>query len=230
MIFKSDVWVIIPARGGSKGVPKKNIRSVGGKPLIAHSILAAKEAQSVNKVFVSTDNDEISEVSKKYGAEIVLRPTDISGDTASSESALLHALESLGKSQGYLPECFVFMQCTSPFTVSADIDGAVEKVTSKGADSVFTGTKFYHFVWKEGPMGAEGINHDKFIRLRRQDIEPQYQETGAIYAFKTRQFLKAKHRFFGNIQIQEVPFERSLDIDTELDIKFAELLMSKSSG
>jgi len=114
---------IIPARGGSKGIPRKNIRPLAGKPLIAYSIEAALQAESVNRVVVSTDDSDIVKVSKQYGAEIVWRPDEISGDKVSSELALLHVLDQLNKSENYIPDFIVFIQCTSPLMLSKDIDG-----------------------------------------------------------------------------------------------------------
>ena len=120
------VIALIPARGGSKGIPRKNLQSLAGKPLIAHTIEHARQARSVGRVVVSTDDAEIAAVSKQYGAEVVWRPAAISGDTASSESALLHALEYLQQTEGYESDLLVFLQCTSPLTLPEDIDGTVQ--------------------------------------------------------------------------------------------------------
>src|SRR5262245_2152884 len=114
---------VIPARGGSKGIIGKNLRVVGGKPLIAHTILAARSARCIERVVVSTDDPAIAEASRAFGAEIVWRPSELASDTASSEAALLHALETLAREQQYRPELLAFLQCTSPLTLAEDIDG-----------------------------------------------------------------------------------------------------------
>ena len=134
-----SIITIIPARGGSKGVPRKNVRSLGDKPLIAHSILDAKEANLVDKVYVSTDDPEIAEVSSKYGAEIISRPSQIAGDTASSETALIHGLSEI-EQKGISPELIIFLQCTSPIRSGEDIDRAIEKLQAEKADSLLSVT------------------------------------------------------------------------------------------
>jgi len=221
------VVAMIPARGGSKAVPRKNVLPVGGKPLIAWNIEAALKASTVGGVYVSTDDPEIASISKQYGAEVINRPVDISGDAASSESALLHGLESLAIS-GEKPDLLVFMQCTSPLTTSEDIDAAVEKLCSEKADSCFTAKPFHYFVWKQTPDGtADGVNHDKRLRLRRQDREPQFEENGAVYVMKAAGFIEAKHRFFGKIVCSLMPSDRCFEIDEPVDIKIAEMLLGE---
>ncbi len=217
---------IIPARGGSKGVPRKNVRLVAGKPLIAWNIEAALHAKLVDEVIVSTDDDEIAAVSEKYGARVIRRPLEISGDTASSESALLHVLSVL-KTQGSTPHEVVFLQCTSPLTTSEDIDNCINKLEASQADSAFTAKEFFYFVWKLMPDGsADGINHDKSVRPRRQDREPQYEENGAVYVMRTEGFLKAKHRFFGKTVMSLMPESRCYEVDTEFDLEVVSRLIS----
>lgn len=221
---------IIPARGGSKGVRRKNVRLVAGKPLIAWNIEAARNARTVDEVYVSTDDDEISTISEQYGAKVVRRPAEISGDTASSESALLHVIDTLA-AQGVNPGEIVFMQCTSPLTASEDIDACVEKLESSGADSAFTAKEFFYFIWKVLPDGScDGINHDKRFRPRRQDREPQYEENGAVYVMRTDGFLKAKHRFFGKTVMSLMPESRCFEIDTEFDLEVAGRILSERNS
>jgi len=228
---KMETIAIIPARGGSKGVPRKNVRMVAGKPLLAWNIEAARAAKRVDLVVVSTDDDEIAAVAERYGAQVVRRPAEIAGDTASSESALLHALGVL-QDEGHRPELLVFLQCTSPLTAGEDIDKCVETLIAEGADSAFTAKEFFYFVWKRLPDGsAEGLNHDKRFRPRRQDREPQYEENGAVYAMKVEGFLKAKHRFFGKTVMSLMPESRCYEIDTEFDLEVAaRLLSSRDAG
>jgi N-acylneuraminate cytidylyltransferase len=217
---------IIPARGGSKGVPRKNLRLLAGRPLVTWTIEAARAARTVQRVVVSTDDAEIADVSRKAGAEIVERPPEISGDSASSESALLQCLGELKRRDGRLSDVSVFLQCTSPLTLAEDIDGTVGTLLDGGADSAFTATAFHHFLWQAGPSGrAVAINHDAAVRPRRQDREPQFRETGAVYAMRTAGFLRAGHRFFGKTAMHVTPADRSLEIDDHLDLRLAEILI-----
>lgn len=217
---------IIPARGGSKGILKKNIRLVCGKPLIAWSIEAAKRAQLIEKVVVTTDCDEIASVSKDFGAEIVKRPPELATDKASSESAILHALEVLRQKDGGLPDITVFLQCTSPLTIAEDIDATVDELVANNADTALAVTLFHYFLWKKDEEGnAIGVNHDKSFRPMRQDLPPQYLETGSVYAMKTDGFLKHKHRFFGKTVFYEMPIERRHEIDEPVDLDIAGVML-----
>jgi len=225
-MLKDHVLAIIPARGGSKGIPRKNLQLLAGKPLIAHSIEPAQQAQSVNRVVVSTDDPEIAAVSKQYGAEVIQRPAEISGDAASSESALLHALEYLQRTEEYEPDLLVFLQCTSPLTLPEDIDGTVHALLDENADSALAVTPFYYFLWRRDENGdAVGINHNKRIRPLRQQREPQFLETGAVYVMRTQGFKAARHRFFGKTAMYVMPPERCLEIDDPVDLRIAEVLM-----
>ena len=121
------IITIIPARGGSKSIPKKNLVSFLGEPLIAKSIQQSLNAKSINRTIVSTDDFEISQIAEKYGAEIIKRPDSISGDVATSESALKHVLDTLEKTEIYVPDLVVLLQATSPLRKDNDIDNAVDK-------------------------------------------------------------------------------------------------------
>lgn len=218
----SKIIAIIPARGGSKGIPRKNIISLAGQPLLAYTIQAAKAARSVDGVYVSTDSQEVAQVTLNYGAEVILRPDELSGDTEPSETALLHALEHIQSTQGYTPDLLVFLQCTSPLTQPEDIDGTVAALQVAEADSAFTASLHHRFIWRVDNGLAIGVNHDTTKRLRRQDREPEYVETGAVYVMRIPGFLKARHRFFGKTVMHVVPAERSMEIDEPADLKVAE--------
>jgi YrbI family 3-deoxy-D-manno-octulosonate 8-phosphate phosphatase len=222
-----EILVIIPARGGSKGIPGKNIKLLDGKPLIEYSIHEAQIAKSITRIIVSTDDDKIAIVAKKAGAEVSIRPQDISGDKASSESALLYVLDELELKENYQPDIVVFLQCTSPLTLAEDIEGIVALLLTENADSAFSAIRFYHFVWNRGQLGAEGINHKKSVRPMRQDREEQFLENGAIYVFRTEGFRKSRHRFFGTTAIYEMPPERCLEIDEPYDFELAEIALQK---
>ncbi len=217
---------IIPARGGSKGILRKNIFPLAGRPLIAYNIEQALRARLVSRVVVSTDDAEIAAVSGKFGAEVVWRPLEISGDSASSESALLHTLDFLRQNEGYQPDIVAFLQCTSPLTLADDIDGTIQALIDEGADSSLAVIPFHYFLWRQEDDGdVEGINHDKRVRLLRQEREPQYLETGAVYAMRADGFTRAKHRFFGKTAMYIMPHERRLEIDEPVDFQIAEMLV-----
>ncbi len=223
---KPDTLAIIPARGGSKGIPRKNLQPLAGKPLLAYSIAAALKTPSVNRVVVSTDDPEIAAVAQEYGADVVWRPAEISSDTATSESALLHVLDHLKESEGYQPDLLVFMQCTSPLTLPEDVEGTIQALLKNEADSAMAVAPFHYFLWGYGTdREVVAINHDKYHRPRRQDREPQYVETGAVYVMQTAGFRQARHRFFGRIAMYHMPLERRLEIDDPVDLQIAEVLL-----
>ena len=214
---------IIPARGGSKGIPGKNIKPLGGLPLVAHTILAARRAGRVDAVYVSTDSPQIAEVAERFGAGVIWRPAELSGDSASSESALLHGLEQLEREGRLNAPLLTFLQCTSPLTRSEDIDGVIEKLEAEQADTCLAVMRFHYFLWSEDAAGARGINHDKSVRELRQQRKPQYLEAGSIYVMKVDGFRAARHRFFGKTALFEVPAETIQEIDDPVDFDIAEL-------
>ena len=217
---------VIPARGGSKGILRKNVRVLAGKPLIAHAVEHAREAKSVSRVIVSTDDSEIASVAKQYKADIVWRPAEISGDTAPSELALLHVLDHLHETEGYEPDLIVFLQCSSPLTLPEDIDGTVRVLLQQNADSALEVAPFHHFLWRRHEHGdAVGINHDKRMRRLRQQLEPQFLETGGVYVMRTQGFKQARHRFFGKTAMYVTRRERSLEIDDPADLILVETLL-----
>jgi len=221
---------IIPARGGSKGIPRKNVLPLGGKPLIAHTIYAARAASQVDRVVVSTDDDEIAAIALEYGAEVVRRPAELAGDTAASEAALLHTLDALRQDEGYAPDLLVFLQCTSPLTVPEDVDGTIAALIDGQADSALAVTAFHYFLWaQDADRGTHGVNHDKSVRLMRQQRTPEYLETGAVYVMKAEGFRAARHRFFGKTVLFDTPVERRLEIDEPEDFRIAEERIARLS-
>jgi len=216
------VMAIIPARGGSKGIRLKNLREIGGKSLLGRAIESAQAASTVSDVVVSTDHEQIKAEALRYGARVVDRPADIAGDTASSESVLQHVLAHAESK----PAVTLFIQCTSPLIDPADLDAAITTVISGEADVSFAAVADHGFHWAVGQNGeALAVGHEKSHRPRRQDREPRFRETGAFYAMDTEGFLAAGHRFFGRVQVHEVPGEHGIDIDTEADLLLAELTL-----
>ena len=192
MAVPHGALALIPARGGSKGIPGKNLQTVGDVPLICRSIRAAQASNGVGRVVVSTDDDAIAEAAEAEGAIVIQRPAAIAGDTASSESALLHALDEL-EEQGPLETELVFLQCTSPFTTGAQIDAVLAALIEEGCNSSFSVSPWHGFLWR---ADGRGINHNPELpRQRRQDLEPAFLETGAIYAMGVTAFRGCGSRF-----------------------------------
>jgi CMP-N-acetylneuraminic acid synthetase len=209
-----SVLAVIPARGGSKGVARKNLRPVGGIPLIGRAIAAANAVPMVDLVVVSTDDDEIAFSARSYGAEVVARPADLATDTATSESALLHVLQQIS-GDGVLPDVLVFIQATSPFIDTNALERAISRVLDGTDDVVFSAIETYAFLWRDAEDGATGVNHDHSFRPRRQDREPHFQETGAFYVMRTEGFTEAGFRFFGKVGIELVDESGAIEIDNE---------------
>ena len=212
---KKNIIAIIPARGGSKGIPNKNIIDCMGKPLIAHSIEYAKESDLVTSIYVSTDDAKIAEVAKQYGAEIIDRPDSISGDTATTESAIEHVLNNIPK-----PDIVILLQATSPLRPKGSLNKSIKKMTSEKYDSLLSLSPTHRFSWKIN--GDEAIpKYDFKNRPRRQDIpesEQAYIENGSIYIFTYENFIKHNNRLGGKIGYVVFEEEFSFEIDTPTDL------------
>nr|WP_203550240.1 acylneuraminate cytidylyltransferase family protein [Actinospica acidiphila] len=150
------VLAVIPARGGSKGVPAKNLAPVGGVPLVARAVRECRAARHVTDVVVSTDDAAIAETARQAGAEVVLRPADLAGDTATSEAAVLHALDAHEALHGARVDVVLLVQCTSPFLTREDVDGVAAAVADGDADTAVTVAPFHGFVWRETAAGTAG--------------------------------------------------------------------------
>jgi YrbI family 3-deoxy-D-manno-octulosonate 8-phosphate phosphatase len=223
--MNSRVIAIIPARGGSKGVPGKNLRRVGGRSLVARAVDACRAARRIGEVYVSTDDAEIAASAEVAGAKVIMRPAELSDDTASSESALLHAIDQLIMVNEE-PEVLAFVQCTSPFIAPDDLDRGIEMIIHDHADSVFSAVATYDFLWRgSGSFGVvTGQNHDPAVRPRRQEREPDFRETGAFYVMAAAGFRAARHRFFGRTAVVQVPELTAVDIDHLHDLALASAL------
>jgi YrbI family 3-deoxy-D-manno-octulosonate 8-phosphate phosphatase len=225
------VLAVIPARGGSKGVPAKNLAPVGGVPLVARAVRECLATRLVTDVLVSTDDQAIAAAAREAGAEVVLRPAAIAGDTATSEAAVLHALDTHEALHGASVDVVVFVQCTSPFIVREDIDGVAAAIVEDGADSAVTVAPFHGFIWRDAETsqdaatgGGHGVNHDKSYRPRRQDRPQDFLETGAAYAMDAPGFRKHQHRFFGRTELVRTDPARVLEIDDPHDLARARAL------
>ncbi|MFN4000546.1 cytidylyltransferase domain-containing protein [Microcella sp.] len=211
---------IIPARGGSVGIPRKNLQLVGGASLVARAVRSARDALSIQRVVVTTDDPAIADEARRAGAFVIDRPAELATSTSTSESALLHALSVLD----VVAPVVVFVQATSPFIDPADLDAAVQRVRDGEADVVFSAVATPVFLWGPGAVSWVGLNHDAGVRPRRQDLPPQAAETGAFYAMRTDGFLAARHRFFGRIEPQLVDESFAIDIDTPVELEIARAL------
>jgi YrbI family 3-deoxy-D-manno-octulosonate 8-phosphate phosphatase len=236
------VLAVIPARGGSKGVPAKNLAPVGGVPLVARAVRECRAARLVTDVVVSTDDQAIAAAARHAGAEVVLRPAAIAGDTATSEAAVLHAMEAHEALHGATVDVVLLVQCTSPFLVREDVDGVAAAVVEDGADTAVTVAPFHGFLWRDAdeettaadqapqsaagtrPEGGYGVNHDKSFRPRRQDRPQDLLETGAAYAMDAAGFREHRHRFFGRTELVRTDPARVLEIDDPHDLARARAL------
>ncbi|MFS4094506.1 cytidylyltransferase domain-containing protein [Streptomyces sp. AF1A] len=221
------VLAVIPARGGSKGVPAKNLAPVGGVPLVTRAVRECRAARLVTGVVVSTDDQAIAAAAREAGAEVVLRPAAIAGDSATSEAAVLHAMDTYEALHAAAVDVVLLVQCTSPFLAREDVDGVASAVAEDGADTALTVAPFHGFVWREAadePEGAFGVNHDKSCRPRRQDRPQDLLETGAAYAMDAAGFRRHRHRFFGRTQPVRTDPARVLEIDDPHDLARARAL------
>lgn len=212
------VVAVIPARGGSKRIPRKNLQLFRGKPLLVHSIEDALAARRVHRTIVSTDDEEIGAVSRSAGAEVIVRPAALATDTASSEEALLHVLDQIRSRGEREPDLMVFLQCTSPAREPSDIDAALHVLESTGADSLLSATRFNKYIWRVENGAAAPINYDFRHRWREQDFPEQFMENGSIYVFRTRILRTERNRLGGRIAIYEMKSEHSFQIDEPHDL------------
>lgn len=233
------VLAVIPARGGSKGVPGKNLAPVGGVPLVVRAVRECLAARNVTHVVVSTDDPAIAASARGAGAEVVERPGSLAGDTATSEAAVLHAMEVHAARHEHPAEVVLLVQCTSPFLTREDIEGVTAAVTGGGADSALTVAPFHGFLWRDGPggpdgeepeTGGHGVNHDRAHRPRRQDRPQDLLETGAAYAMRADGFRAAGHRFFGRVELVRTDPARVLEVDDPLDLARARALAPLLDG
>lgn len=217
---------IIPARGGSKRIPGKNIRTVGGKPLLAHTVLHARAAQSVSKTYVTTDAPEIARVAEEYGASVILRPPELATDVASSESALVHALRHLRDDRGEEYDLVVFLQCTCPVRRPGDVDGAVSRLVDTGADSLLSVVPVHQFLWGLVDGTPVSTSYDYRHRPRSQELTPQYVENGSIFVFRPWVLTEFGNRLGGRVVMYEMDRYSLVDIDDEVDLELCEARMA----
>ena len=218
---------IVPARGGSKRIPAKNLLTIAGQPLLAHSLRHAREAAGVAETWVSTEDDAIAAVAVAGGARVAPRPADLAGDKATSESALLHTLD-YRRQQGLAdPDLVVFLQATSPIRRAGDIDAAVETLRRERADSLFSACENNRLIWSIGPDGPQSMTYDYHRRQREQDMPRQVRENGSIYVFKPDVLRTTGNRLGGRMAVYEMDYWSSFQIDTPEHVELCEWIMQR---
>jgi N-acylneuraminate cytidylyltransferase len=215
---------VLLARGGSKGIPGKNLRPVGGVSLVGRSVRAALAAKSVAGIYVSTDDKAIADEARRHGGRVIDRPADISGDTATSESGWLHALGLIRNDHAGVDR-LVLLQCTSPFTTGADIDGCLAAMEKAGAACSLSVIEDHSFIWTRDAGGfGIGVNHDeKKQRQRRQELPPAFRESGAIYCVDVAAFEKVGRRTCGKVALFEVDHP-NVEIDSVADLELCDVI------
>ena len=224
-----NIISIIPARGGSKGIPRKNIKLLNGKPLISYSIDASNSCSLIDDTYVSTEDAEISEISKGNNAEVIERPDELAGDDSSSIDVILHVLDYL-ENRGELPDLFVLLQPTSPLRTSEDIEASINLFLESDCDSLVSVCELDHrallnFSLEDGFLVQN--NNESLFNSRRQDIPTHFSLNGAIY-ITTPEFIRKNKSFYSDKTIPHVMSkEKSIDIDTSFDFKLAEFLLNE---
>lgn len=221
---------IIPARGGSKRLPRKNLLDLCGKPLIAWSIEAALKSKYISKVIVSSDDEEILNIAKKYKADFIKRPDELASDTATTFDALKHTLENVGKY-----DYVVLLQPTSPLRSEKHIDEAIELLEEKSADAIISVCEMEHSpLWSnilDENLDMSNFLRDEVLNKRSQDLPKYYRLNGAIYICKTEELLENKGFFIKeNIYAYKMDKKHSVDIDEEMDFVIAEKLMQHNNN
>jgi len=230
MYNNKKVLAIIPARGGSKRLPGKNIMDLNGKPLIAWTIEAAKKSQYIDKLIVSTDDEKISTISKKYGAEVpFIRPKELSSDTANSIDVIFHAIN-FYKEKSIEFEYILLLQPTSPLRITKDIDNAFKMISNDTKALVSVCETEHSPLWSNtlpDDLSMKDFIRPKIKNKRSQDLPKYYRLNGAIYISKI-EYLKENNGFLGkNTKAFIMPQERSVDIDSEVDYEICKIIINK---
>lgn len=224
-----NIISIIPARGGSKGIPRKNIKLLNGKPLISYSIDASNSCSLIDDTYVSTEDAEISEISKGNNAEVIERPDELASDDSSSIDVILHVLDYL-ENKGELPDLFVLLQPTSPLRTSEDIEASINSFLESDCDSLVSVCELDHrsllnFSLEDGFLVQN--NNEALFNSRRQDIPTHYSLNGAIY-ITTPEFIRKNRSFYSDKTVPHVMSkEKSIDIDTPFDFRLAEFILNE---
>lgn len=221
------------ARGGSKGLPGKNIRPLGGKPLIAWSIEQARAVKRIDRVIVSTDSEEIAAVARDFGAEVpFMRPAELARDESPEWLAWRHALGFLEKEQGMLPEVMLSVPATAPLRLPIDLENCLDEYSKGDADMVITVSDAHRNPWfnmvKENPDGTVGLVMPPEVGItRRQDAPVVFDMATVAYVAHPQFIMQQMGTFSGRVRAVKVPLERAIDIDNLYDFELAEFLLNR---
>ena len=232
MIDKYKVVCVIPARGGSKGVPRKNIKILGSKPLIAYTIEQALQSKYIDRIVVSTEDREIADISRQYGAEVpFMRPVVLAGDQVATIDVLLHAINWLEEDK-YAFDIIVLLHTTTPLRVVKDIDSCIEMLLGTKADNIFSVTEAHrnpYFNMVEINQNGKVQLSKKGTFTSRQSAPKVYDMNSSIYVW-WKDLLKKKTKIFlENSQVYVMPKIRSIDIDDDIDFRIAEVVMAEQN-
>lgn len=223
---------LIPARGGSKGVPRKNVRLLNGQPLIAHTIIPAHASMRLDHVVVSTDDEEIASVAEQFDARVVMRPAALAEDQTPMLPVALHVLDTLAD-EGNKYDILVLLQCTCPFRSSADIDAALALFDTEDCDAVIgvqeVGDAHPARMYRLDKRLLEPLDC-KWEKANRQDLPPVYHRNGVIYAIRCEALRREQTFFAAKSRPYIMPRERSINIDEEFDFQLAEFLISRDQA
>lgn len=229
------VMGLITARGGSKGVPRKNVRLLAGKPLIVWTIEAAQAARRLDRLIVSTDDADIAELCRSQGVEVpFLRPGELAGDASPHADVVLHAIEWMRDHAGYLPDYLVLLQPTSPLRIAADIDSAVEIAIRRQTDAVISVTPTHNHPCLVRQIDEQGLLQPfvpcELANPRRQDLPPSYALNGAVFVYRVATILQTRSLACTSCLAYVMPEQRSLQIDTPWEFLLCDLVARHTTG
>jgi len=231
MSDKNKILAIIPARGGSKGIPRKNIIPLAGKPLIAWTIETAKKSKYIDKIVVSSDDNEILAIGEKFKAQPVKRPAHLATDTAAPEPLIFQVMDYLKEKENYIPKIIVYLQPTSPLRDAGDIDASIEIVLNKKSTaviSVYELEKKYLKTFVTDKSGyLRGSLNNKYPFANRQQLPSVYMPNGAVYVITRKEFIKTGRLFSSKTVPYTMTAEKSFDLDTIEDLKKLKRIFKK---
>lgn len=220
----STLIAIVPARGGSKGIPLKNLADLNGLPLLAWTLNSVAAAETPMRLIVSTDSQQIARAAHRFGAEVVVRPSDLAADETPTEPVVSHALETIGAASD---DTILLLQATSPLRGIRALDDAVSQYFNDGRDCLVAVVSESPFLWREGAESAEAL-YESSARRRRQDFGSDdriYRETGSIYIFRKEGLDSSANRIHGRVSLFVMEAWESIDIDQPSDLQLAELTL-----
>ena len=227
------LYALICARGGSKGLPGKNIRPLAGKPLIVRAIEQASALRRVDTVIVSTDSEEIADIARTAGAEVpYLRPADLARDDSPEWLVWRHAISHFRGTDSKVPDALIIVPVTAPLRSVDDLDRCIDEFEASGADAVITvcaahRNPYFNMVRLHADGSAAPVIESNGGFVRRQDAPPVFDMTTVAYVVRTEFVMQSNGLFDGNVRCVEIPVERAIDIDTPLDFKIAECLLQE---